>query len=179
MSLHPHFSSLGPPHSQREEQIGGAGFLVLSGLPVPMRRALVTQQSQGHTGGIQRCWVLLPVQPSQLWEYAVAVSLKKSKTHLLGLQINVIHFVLSPTDTWMETTTPVATPAPRDVSPSCDTSLKPPVQERNQPMEETASSTPSMLTKEKVGDLSCYHLHFIQVLASSPWQEIFCCSVRF
>ncbi|NXV33622.1 MAVS protein, partial [Rissa tridactyla] len=53
-------------------------------------------------------------------------------------------------DTWMETTTPVATPAPRDVSPSCDTSLKPPVQERNQPVEETASSTPSMLTKEKV-----------------------------
>ncbi|NXA20065.1 MAVS protein, partial [Ibidorhyncha struthersii] len=52
--------------------------------------------------------------------------------------------------TQMETTTPVATPAPRDVSPPCDTSLKPPVQERNLPMGETASSTPSMLTKEKV-----------------------------
>ncbi|NXV14208.1 MAVS protein, partial [Cepphus grylle] len=53
-------------------------------------------------------------------------------------------------DSRMETTTPVASPAPRDVSPSCDTSLKPPVQERNQPVGETASSTPSMLTKEKV-----------------------------
>ncbi|NXW32621.1 MAVS protein, partial [Phaetusa simplex] len=53
-------------------------------------------------------------------------------------------------DSWMETTTPVATPAPRDVFPSCDTSLKPPVQERNQPVGETDSSTHSMLTKEKV-----------------------------
>ncbi|NXY74542.1 MAVS protein, partial [Glareola pratincola] len=53
-------------------------------------------------------------------------------------------------DTWIETTTPVATPAPRDASPSCDTSLKPPVQERNWSMGETASSTASVLTKEKV-----------------------------
>ncbi|XP_050751856.1 LOW QUALITY PROTEIN: mitochondrial antiviral-signaling protein [Gymnogyps californianus] len=53
-------------------------------------------------------------------------------------------------DTRMETTTPVTTAAPRDASPSCDTSLKPPVQEKKPPAGETASSTPSMLTKEKV-----------------------------
>ncbi|NXW10250.1 MAVS protein, partial [Fregetta grallaria] len=53
-------------------------------------------------------------------------------------------------DTWMETTTPVATPAPRAAPPSCDTSVKPPVQEKNLPVEEMASSTPSMATKEKV-----------------------------
>ncbi|XP_074004015.1 mitochondrial antiviral-signaling protein [Numenius arquata] len=53
-------------------------------------------------------------------------------------------------DTQMETTTPVATPAPRDAFPSCDTSLKPPVQERNVPLGETASSTFSMPMKEKV-----------------------------
>ncbi|KAF1482197.1 Mitochondrial antiviral-signaling protein, partial [Pygoscelis antarcticus] len=53
-------------------------------------------------------------------------------------------------DTWMETTTPVATPAPRDASPSCDTSVKPPVQEKELPAGEVASSTPSMPTKEKV-----------------------------
>ncbi|KAM6402330.1 mitochondrial antiviral-signaling protein [Pluvialis apricaria] len=53
-------------------------------------------------------------------------------------------------DTQMETATRVATLAPRDASPSCDTSLKPPVQERNLPTGETASSTPSLLTKEKV-----------------------------
>ncbi|NXF33688.1 MAVS protein, partial [Nyctibius bracteatus] len=48
-------------------------------------------------------------------------------------------------DARMETSTPVATPAPRGASPSCDTSVKPPVQERKLP-----SSTPSMLTKDKV-----------------------------
>ncbi|XP_075004515.1 mitochondrial antiviral-signaling protein isoform X1 [Calonectris borealis] len=53
-------------------------------------------------------------------------------------------------DTWMETTTLVATPTPRDAPPSCDTSVKPPVQEKNLPTGETASSTPSVLTKEKV-----------------------------
>ncbi|NXT51897.1 MAVS protein, partial [Pluvianellus socialis] len=53
-------------------------------------------------------------------------------------------------DTRMEATTPVATTAPRDASPSFNTSLKPPVQERNLPTGVTASSTPSMLTKEKV-----------------------------
>ncbi|KAM9294955.1 mitochondrial antiviral-signaling protein [Morus bassanus] len=52
--------------------------------------------------------------------------------------------------TWMETATLVATPAPRDPSPSCDTSVKPPVQEENLPVGETASSTPSVPTKEKV-----------------------------
>ncbi|NXN31358.1 MAVS protein, partial [Nycticryphes semicollaris] len=53
-------------------------------------------------------------------------------------------------DTRMETTTSLATPAPRDASLSCDTSLKPPVQERNVPMVKMASSTPSMPMKEKV-----------------------------
>ncbi|XP_072719460.1 mitochondrial antiviral-signaling protein [Ciconia boyciana] len=53
-------------------------------------------------------------------------------------------------DARMETTTPVATSAPRDASTSCDTSLKPPVQERKVPAGETASSTPSVPTNEKV-----------------------------
>ncbi|NXE78161.1 MAVS protein, partial [Cochlearius cochlearius] len=53
-------------------------------------------------------------------------------------------------DTWMDTTTPVAALVPRDASLSCDTSVKPPVQETKLPMGEMASSTPSMLTKEKV-----------------------------
>ncbi|NXU54091.1 MAVS protein, partial [Turnix velox] len=43
-----------------------------------------------------------------------------------------------------------ATPAPRGTSPSHSTSLKPPVQEKKPPVEETASSNPSVLTKEKV-----------------------------
>ncbi|XP_010292009.1 PREDICTED: mitochondrial antiviral-signaling protein-like [Phaethon lepturus] len=53
-------------------------------------------------------------------------------------------------DTCMETATLVTTPAPRDASPSCDTSVKPPVQERKLPVGETASSTPSVPMKEKV-----------------------------
>ncbi|XP_075355615.1 mitochondrial antiviral-signaling protein [Mycteria americana] len=53
-------------------------------------------------------------------------------------------------DARMETTTPLATSAPRNASPSCDTSLKPPVQETKVPVGETASSTPSMPTNEKV-----------------------------
>ncbi|XP_009948160.1 PREDICTED: mitochondrial antiviral-signaling protein [Leptosomus discolor] len=53
-------------------------------------------------------------------------------------------------DTRLETTTPVATPAPRDASPSRDASLKPPVQEEKPPAGEAASSTPSVLTKQKV-----------------------------
>ncbi|KAM6135707.1 LOW QUALITY PROTEIN: mitochondrial antiviral-signaling protein [Phoenicopterus ruber ruber] len=53
-------------------------------------------------------------------------------------------------DARMETTTPVAAPAPRDAAPSCDASLKPPVQEKKLPAGETASSTPSVPTKEKV-----------------------------
>ncbi|NXW15553.1 MAVS protein, partial [Circaetus pectoralis] len=53
-------------------------------------------------------------------------------------------------DTQMEKTTAITTPASRDAAPSWDTSLKPPVQERKLPAGETASSTPSMLTKEKV-----------------------------
>ncbi|NWI23801.1 MAVS protein, partial [Sula dactylatra] len=53
-------------------------------------------------------------------------------------------------DTQMETATLVAASAPRDPSPSCDTSLKPPVQEENLLVGETASSNPSMPTKEKV-----------------------------
>lgn len=62
----------------------------------------------------------------------------------------------------METTTLV----PRDASPSCDTSVKS-VQEKKLPVAETASSTPSVPTREKVGDLSRCHLHFIQVVAIS------------
>lgn len=103
------------------------------------------------------------------WEYPVAASLGKSKTHLLGLLINAILFVFSLADTQMETTTAITTPASRDAVPSWDTSLKPPVQERKLPTGEAASSTPSMLTKEKVGELSHCHLHFIQVLANYPW----------
>ncbi|KAM6077176.1 mitochondrial antiviral-signaling protein isoform 1-T3 [Chlamydotis macqueenii] len=52
--------------------------------------------------------------------------------------------------TWVETTTLVATPAPRDAAPSCDASLKPPVQEKKLPAAEMASSTPSVPTEEKV-----------------------------
>ncbi|KAF1652825.1 Mitochondrial antiviral-signaling protein, partial [Aptenodytes patagonicus] len=52
-------------------------------------------------------------------------------------------------DTWMETTTLVPE-APRDASPSCDTSMKPPVQEKELPAGEAASSTPPMPMKEKV-----------------------------
>ncbi|NXX96759.1 MAVS protein, partial [Centropus bengalensis] len=53
-------------------------------------------------------------------------------------------------DTRMETTTPVTTPVPRDAFPSCDTSVKPPVQETKLPMGQAASRTLSTLTKEKV-----------------------------
>ncbi|NXG62064.1 MAVS protein, partial [Hemiprocne comata] len=52
--------------------------------------------------------------------------------------------------TQMETATPVPTPAPRDPSPSCDTSAKLPVQEKELTTGDTTSSTPSVLTKEKV-----------------------------
>ncbi|KAM9378018.1 mitochondrial antiviral-signaling protein [Phaethornis superciliosus] len=53
-------------------------------------------------------------------------------------------------DTGMEMVTPIPAPAPRDVSAPSDTSVKPPVQERELPTREPASSTTSMLTKEKV-----------------------------
>ncbi|KAM6132908.1 mitochondrial antiviral-signaling protein [Pterocles gutturalis] len=53
-------------------------------------------------------------------------------------------------DTWMETATTVDTLVARDASPSCDTSLKPLIQEKKLPMGEMASSTPFMPTKEKV-----------------------------
>ncbi|NXT23885.1 MAVS protein, partial [Syrrhaptes paradoxus] len=53
-------------------------------------------------------------------------------------------------DTWMEAATTVDTLVARDASPSCDTSLKPPVQEKKLSVGETASSTPFMLTKERV-----------------------------
>ncbi|KFU87417.1 Mitochondrial antiviral-signaling protein [Chaetura pelagica] len=56
-------------------------------------------------------------------------------------------------DTGMETATPAPSPAPRDASPSCDTSAKLPVQEKELPRGDTASSTPSMLTKEKVASV--------------------------
>ncbi|NWW64158.1 MAVS protein, partial [Ifrita kowaldi] len=50
----------------------------------------------------------------------------------------------------METTTLVATPVPRDTFPSRDTSVKPLMQEKKLPIGNTASSTPSVPTKEKV-----------------------------
>ncbi|KFV90139.1 PREDICTED: mitochondrial antiviral-signaling protein [Eurypyga helias] len=53
-------------------------------------------------------------------------------------------------DTWMESATLVATPAPGDASPSCNTSAKPPVQEEKLSMGEATGSTPSVPTKEKV-----------------------------
>ncbi|KFP00692.1 Mitochondrial antiviral-signaling protein [Calypte anna] len=54
--------------------------------------------------------------------------------------------------TGMEMVTPVPTPAPGDVSAPSDTSVKPPVQERELP-NEAASSTTSTLTQEKVGSV--------------------------
>ncbi|NWX10625.1 MAVS protein, partial [Caloenas nicobarica] len=53
-------------------------------------------------------------------------------------------------DSSTETTTLVATLVPRDASLSCDTSLKPPVQEEKQPAGETASGPWSVPTEEKV-----------------------------
>ncbi|NXA62904.1 MAVS protein, partial [Mohoua ochrocephala] len=50
----------------------------------------------------------------------------------------------------METTTLVATPGPRDTFPSRDTSAKSLTQEKKLPVGNTASSTPSVPTKEKV-----------------------------
>ncbi|XP_010134960.1 PREDICTED: uncharacterized protein LOC104493893, partial [Buceros rhinoceros silvestris] len=52
--------------------------------------------------------------------------------------------------TQMEKTTPVTTPAPRDTSPSRDTALKALVEEEEPPVGEVASSTPSMLVRQKV-----------------------------
>ncbi|CAN0029021.1 unnamed protein product [Bubo scandiacus] len=53
-------------------------------------------------------------------------------------------------DTLVETTTPLTTVVPRDPSPSCYTSVKSPVQEQDLPVGDTAGSTPSVPTKEKV-----------------------------
>ncbi|XP_065693361.1 mitochondrial antiviral-signaling protein [Patagioenas fasciata] len=53
-------------------------------------------------------------------------------------------------DSSTETTTLVATLVPRDASLSCDTSLKPPVQEQYLPAGETASGSRSVPTEEKV-----------------------------
>ncbi|NXD93605.1 MAVS protein, partial [Chaetorhynchus papuensis] len=50
----------------------------------------------------------------------------------------------------METTTLVATPVPRDTFPSRDTSVKSVTQEKKLPIGNTASSTPSVPTKDKV-----------------------------
>ncbi|XP_010174452.1 uncharacterized protein LOC104531296, partial [Antrostomus carolinensis] len=50
----------------------------------------------------------------------------------------------------METTNSVVTSAPRDTSSSCDTSMKPPAQERKLLVGEMSCSTPSMSAKEKV-----------------------------
>lgn len=61
-------------------------------------------------------------------------------------------------DTWMGTATVVTNSVPRDTSPLCDTSLKPPGQEKKVPMGVTATSTPSMPLEEHVGDLPHCHL---------------------
>ncbi|NXW94819.1 MAVS protein, partial [Alopecoenas beccarii] len=53
-------------------------------------------------------------------------------------------------DSSTETTTLVATIVPRDASLSCDTSLKPPMQEKKLPVGETASGPRSVPTEEKV-----------------------------
>ncbi|KAK2536537.1 Mavs [Columba livia] len=53
-------------------------------------------------------------------------------------------------DSSMETSTLVATLVPRDASLSCDTSLKPPVQEQYLPAGEAASGPRSVPTEEKV-----------------------------
>ncbi|NXN97783.1 MAVS protein, partial [Rhinopomastus cyanomelas] len=53
-------------------------------------------------------------------------------------------------DTQMETTTLVAATTPRDTSSSCDTSLKPPVQEEKLPAVDMTSSTCSVPVEEKV-----------------------------
>ncbi|XP_010018111.1 PREDICTED: mitochondrial antiviral-signaling protein [Nestor notabilis] len=53
-------------------------------------------------------------------------------------------------DTWMGTATVVTNSVPRDTSPLCDTSLKPPGQEKKVPMGVTATSTPSMPLEEHV-----------------------------
>ncbi|NWH74607.1 MAVS protein, partial [Piaya cayana] len=51
---------------------------------------------------------------------------------------------------WMGTTSSVATPAPKDAFASCDTSVKPLVQETELPVGQMPSRTLSTLTKEKV-----------------------------
>ncbi|NWI62918.1 MAVS protein, partial [Todus mexicanus] len=53
-------------------------------------------------------------------------------------------------DAQMEATTLVITAVPRGTCPSSDTSLKPPVQEEKPPVVETAKSSPSTLTTDKV-----------------------------
>ncbi|KAM6313454.1 mitochondrial antiviral-signaling protein [Aegotheles albertisi] len=50
----------------------------------------------------------------------------------------------------METAIPVPTPAPRDSAPSCDTSMKPPVQETKLPVGEAAGGSCSVLEKDRV-----------------------------
>ncbi|XP_021249666.1 mitochondrial antiviral-signaling protein isoform X2 [Numida meleagris] len=56
-------------------------------------------------------------------------------------------------DVWKETVTSVSAPAPRGISPVCDT-LNPPVREKMQSGEEAASSSPFMPEKEKVHSAS-------------------------
>lgn len=68
----------------------------------------------------------------------------------------------------MEKTNLGAAPVPRNTFPSRGTSVKSTTEEKKVPIGNTASSTPSVPTKEKVGDLSSCHLHFLHVLVHSP-----------
>lgn len=81
--------------------------------------------------------------------------------------------LFSPSDVLKETTTSVSTSAPQDISPFCDTSLKPPVREKMLPEEKAASSTPSMPEKEKVGDLSVISCISFRSLQTPPGKDDF------
>ncbi|NXY14277.1 MAVS protein, partial [Atrichornis clamosus] len=67
----------------------------------------------------------------------------------------------------METTTPVATPVPRDTSPSYDTFVKSPTQEKKLPVGNRASSIPSVPVKEKVVPASAHPLLGTAVVGGS------------
>ncbi|NWH92678.1 MAVS protein, partial [Aegithalos caudatus] len=67
----------------------------------------------------------------------------------------------------MEKTTLGATPVPRDIFPPCDTSVKSVTQEKKLPIGNTASSTPSVPTKEKVLPTSANPVLGTSVVGSS------------
>lgn len=93
MSASPISAAWGHPALEGRNRLGVLVLLVPSGLAAPTGRARVPWQNQGHTGSTQSRWALLPTNPPQLREDPVAASLRKSKTHLLGLVINTICFL--------------------------------------------------------------------------------------